>query len=114
MEENEMTIRSAAMRPVGLGAQMIPGMQEDTRLLPRKFWAEKSELKPGDRVENAAAQSAAGGQGFSGPAGLGGAMQQANALQSSNSGFAYLPPAEQDRYLAALQRSNSEQAKRSR
>lgn len=99
--------QGAAMRPIGLGAQMIPGMAPDPRFLPPGMRPEKSELKPADRIENAT-----GGR----PAGLSpqgpSAQQQANALGGSSNGYDYLPPAEQARWAAALGRSNAEAAAR--
>jgi hypothetical protein len=41
----EMRQRSAAMRPTGLGAQMIPGMAVDPRLLPSRFQPSGSSLQ---------------------------------------------------------------------
>lgn len=84
--------QGAAMRPVGLGAQMIPGMGIDPRFLP-------PGMRPGGSQFVDETRTASGGQSGAGPSDF-----QRPAPQSSNSGFDYLPAVEQARWLAAYGR----------
>lgn len=87
-DQYEATIRAAAMRPTGLGAQMIPGMAVDPHLLP-------SHMRPASsNFQNLAGPSAAG---------LDDAPVRPQA-PGSNAGFDYLPASEQARWLAAYGR----------
>lgn len=83
-DQYDMTLRSAAMRPTGLGAQMIPGMAVDPNLLP-------SRMRPA-------------GSSFQGQMGPSGAALSPSAPpppETSNRGFDFADPYSQ----AAVQRS---------
>lgn len=89
MDQYEMMMRNAAMRPVGLGPQMIPGMAEDPRLLPARLRPQNSSF------QNIAGPSDAGITPSAPP----------QARPDSNAGFDFMPANEQARWLAAYGRN---------
>ena len=75
MDQYDATVRGAATRPTGLGAQMIPGMAADPNLLP-------SRLRP----------SGSSFQGQMGPSGAGLSPSAEAAKPLSNRGYDFADP----------------------
>lgn len=97
-DQYEATLRSAATRPVGLGAQMIPGMAVDERLLPSRLRAQSAV--GGQLFQDAPDSKAAPSPSFaSGVGSLGG---QYNSGAGADTGLNYLPPAERARWAKLL------------
>lgn len=80
----DMSLRSAAMRPTGLGAQMIPGMAADPNLLPPRLRPQGSSF-----------------QGTPGPSMAGLSPSAPEPTPSSHRGFDFADPFSQ----AQLQRT---------
>lgn len=97
-DQYEATLRGAATRPVGLGAQMIPGMAVDERLLPSRLRAQNAvggQLFPGAEESKAAPSPSV-------PSGVGSLGGQYNSGAGADTGLNHLSPAERARWAKLL------------